>query len=892
MEPQNRHDAKAILKKDLASLHSDIQSATSVSTVKRALAEPLALFFDAPEAVDFLTNGVGTSLTTVLAASKYFSNIPIEAVDLYRDIFFRTCIAQHFEFLLRNVAVSWLPCFSEQEIKTLFESYFIPEALDSSEGTHHVPPPSLDLLGTLRFLSDAAAWTEHTHVVKVAVDLLQKLLTACRVEEFYVAEMTLQTGGMEAARIERWQQYVAIITFLPDKLANIFGVRPPEFFRTASFIRLIAAQIGSAVSSIASREPVDVPAIYLTELIEKLVRLGYAEHLMESWMPSVKESVCQPDVALLWNAIFQKLGRSESEHMLLQLLERLRKLLSIGVDLTTHREASKYMLTWIGSQTMERNPHIRDLLSRKFLYDSVLHVDILRILVRCMAEFPRSSALSVASNIRRLVETWTDKSFLRYASYEQHAHVTYLILLSLSYLTPEDASGADLLGIFLTGMTAYLDNSDPHIRKRGMVTAECLSKILNSSALDFGLEADEEVTFLRSLADPTTRDGPMGGMSTSSAEVFDVDLELPEKISDADHDEDDPDEVVLPSHNQEGDESSPDSDDDLPAYDLREPDVRDADAKILKPPMYIRECLDGLRAEDDPEQLNICLARASELIERAPQDDLDHIAYDLGSRLIHLHNNFDLTDFDKNRMRALVSLLVRMPHKISRYLIDQVYERQISIQQRLDILTCLALGATTLSGLQSIGAGEKSAQAPSQDMQVSASRGRPRPKPVSRSNMFGPVATSFLFPLLTKVHEMIERPNASGGPFGTLLLTKIIITAGVFVYCAQNTVDNRRLTRDYFNCLWALRYLPLNDTTGLLNAILVGFNVILEALPQSILLDEFGGPTNELGQLREWVSDVLVTDSRRENLQLAASILSSSRNLFDSQRELFWGDAL
>ncbi|TPX60447.1 hypothetical protein SpCBS45565_g07504 [Spizellomyces sp. 'palustris'] len=892
MESQNRHDAKAILKQDLTSLHSAIQSATSVSTVKRALAEPLALFFDAPKAVNLLTDGAGSSLATVLAASEYFSNIPIESVDLYRDIFFRTCVAQHFEFLLRSVAVSWLPCFSEQEKKTLFESYFIPEVLDSSKGTRHAPPAlSVDVLGTLRFLSDTAAWTEHTHVVKVAVDLLQKLLTACRVDDFYVAEMTLQTDGMEAARIERWRQYVAIITFLPDKLANIFGVHPPEFFRTASFISLIAAQIGSAVSSIASRKPVDVPAMYLTELIEKLVRLGYAAYLMESWMPYVKESVSQSDVALLWNAIFQKLGHSESEHLLLQLLESLRKLLSIRGDLTTHQEASKYVLTWIGSQTMEQNPHIRDLLSRKFLYDSVLHVDILRILVRCMAEFPRSSALSVASNIRRLVETWTDKSFLKYASYEQHAHVTYLILLSLSYLTPEDASRADLLGIFLTGMTAYLDSSDPHIRRRGMVTAECLSKVLNLSALDFGLEADEEVTFLRSLADPTTRDGPMGGMSTSSVEVFDVNLQLPEKISDADP-EDDPDEIVLPSHNQEGEESSADSDDDLPAYDLREPDVMDADAKILKPPMYIRECLDGLRAEDDPEQLNICLAQASELIERAPQDDLDHIAYDLGSRLIHLHNNFDLSDFDKNRMRALVSLLVRMPRKVSRYLIDQVYERQISIQQRLDILTCLALGATTLSGLQDIGAGEKSDQAPSQDMQVSAPRGRPRPKPVSRPNMFGPVATSFLFPLLTKVHDMIERPNTSGGPFGTLLLTKIIITAGVFVHCAQNTVDNRRLTRDYFNCLWALRYLPLNDTTGLLNAILVGFNVILEALPQSILLDEFGGSTNELGHLREWVSDVLVTDSRRENLQLAASILSSSRNLFDSQRELFWGDAL
>ena len=74
------------------------------------------------------------------------------------------------------------------------------------------------------------------------------------------------------------------------------------------------------------------------------------------------------------------------------------------------------------------------------------------------------------------------------------------------------------------------------------------------------------------------------------------------------------------------------------------------------------------------------------------------------------------------------------------------------------------------------------------------------------------------------------------------------------------TPDARRLSREVFDLLWSLRFVPY-QTKGMQiqTEILFGFSCVLTALSPSILVDEFGprdagyGDVGELYELQGWV---------------------------------------
>ncbi len=56
------------------------------------------------------------------------------------------------------------------------------------------------------------------------------------------------------------------------------------------------------------------------------------------------------------------------------------------------------------------------------------------------------------------------------------------------------------------------------------------------------------------------------------------------------------------------------SDDDLEPYDM----LRDRKTAQVKAPVYVRECMEGLLNREQPDLVEMCIARACSLIRKHP----------------------------------------------------------------------------------------------------------------------------------------------------------------------------------------------------------------------------------------------------------------------------------
>ncbi|PWN92642.1 hypothetical protein FA10DRAFT_282327 [Acaromyces ingoldii] len=140
----------------------------------------------------------------------------------------------------------------------------------------------------------------------------------------------------------------------------------------------------------------------------------------------------------------------------------------------------------------------------------------------------------------------------------------------------------------------------------------------------------------------------------------------------------------------------------------REKEVQDSEGfgmgvpekKRRKRPVYIHELAPLLR-EKDREANKIALRYADVLVRRKAGwgAEVDEQAIDLAYALMALQDNFSLKAFDERRTRALVSLLVASPRNVAPCLVEQYFNSQYSIAQRIAMLNALAFASRELAGL-------------------------------------------------------------------------------------------------------------------------------------------------------------------------------------------------
>jgi telomere length regulation protein len=108
-----------------------------------------------------------------------------------------------------------------------------------------------------------------------------------------------------------------------------------------------------------------------------------------------------------------------------------------------------------------------------------------------------------------------------------------------------------------------------------------------------------------------------------------------------------------------------------------------------------------LRA-DDYDKVHIGLKNAPNLIRQKATfgTELSDQAQDLARILVGLQDTYEMEQFQEMRQSALIALVASAPEVVATYLIDVYFTGDISMQQRLIILSAMGTGARELAGLE------------------------------------------------------------------------------------------------------------------------------------------------------------------------------------------------
>ncbi|OUM62840.1 hypothetical protein PIROE2DRAFT_61626 [Piromyces sp. E2] len=458
-------------------------------------------------------------------------------------------------------------------------------------------------------------------------------------------------------------------------------------------------------------------------------------------------------------------------------------------------------------------------------------------------------AISLISVLENFINTWLDSYFMNNASKLQHQNITYGILICLSYLKQEDFSQTDIEIKFLKGVGKYLESTKYDIRIYGMIIAECMSEKLHKTdkKLDFELEETDEITFLRSLFKNnlnTFANEHSELVNNDSGDIINEEEEDDDNntIDNNDFDQNDfsedenPDEVVSEldiTYDNSSDEES--DDDDLEPYYMEEEEEITSAEELknkIKPPLYIRDCIDGLIAEEEPNK-----------IEESEEDkntiEIDNII----DQFSKLNQNQSGNENNENTIKKEdIS-----PIKIIADRIEQ-HTRRFSRKSLIK-------------------------------------------KKVTKENKFCNYAKYFFFPLIGKFDCTSEIFTSLNKSEQSLLLERLILTLGIITYCAMNSLDSRRMCRELWNFCWSYRfYETKSQRCNVRNSILFSYSVIFNVLSEDLIVDEFGGNSffglGELEELYEWIMKLLEDNKiDAKDLKFSTDILYHLKNITEKKEQ-------
>ena len=145
----------------------------------------------------------------------------------------------------------------------------------------------------------------------------------------------------------------------------------------------------------------------------------------------------------------------------------------------------------------------------------------------------------------------------------------------------------------------------------------------------------------------------------------------------------------------ESEENSEEESDELSGYDLEDDE---SDLQKIRSPVYIGDCLRLLKDSDNADSIEVGLGAAEKIISRNP-DDLFERSVEFCRTLLYLQSSLHSDLLVEQRKKALIALTVQCPSPVVKYLTDEFYGNNHTIQNRLDILHILIDAATQLTDI-------------------------------------------------------------------------------------------------------------------------------------------------------------------------------------------------
>ncbi|ANB15435.1 Tel2p [Sugiyamaella lignohabitans] len=345
-----------------------------------------------------------------------------------------------------------------------------------------------------------------------------------------------------------------------------------------------------------------------------------------------------------------------------------------------------------------------------------------------------SGQLLLQNQFNELLERWGNLLAINHVPEIVQEGQTQLLILSLSQLDNHVLIGVANTRSYLDAISNRLGALTDQVRLLGTLFAEQLTKHIEpSKPLDFGLESmyDENLKQWLEVNDPRgsgikpSTDNIWEILNKSSSDSNSIHIEnlhisprnsakdrenggfvneigrnsgsnlkssalmktpkITELVDDVDMENSDLKPYPLP------DSDSDDSDDDPTLVSKTK----------SSPPVYIKDLLSYLQEENYEKQM-LALNHGADLIRRKARfgQEVDLYATALASQLAGMKDTFNIEEFNEKRLITLSALVASSPKLVPPYLAEVLFTGDYSLQQRINILSSITLGARELSGLK------------------------------------------------------------------------------------------------------------------------------------------------------------------------------------------------
>jgi len=529
---------------------------------------------------------------------------------------------------------------------------------------------------------------------------------------------------------------------------------------------------------------------------------------------------------------------------------------------------------------LQESKSIRDEFIRIMVLSPSPSCDIIeqRVLLRCTIYLIRSCIGPVDTNpnisshshadkcailtesLEKVVYVWCEPKFAQKTDETRQMIITEFILLALNHMQQQGLNEdreQRIIEMLMSGISSRLATSSFSARKDGMRVGEKIATLLGHE-LKFDELNDERVIeeHMRSTVLGVQR--PVHDISSTVSNHAKNRVQRIKQV--------DPDEEILSDSDQRNsgtdrnevdkyiDDDSDWGEDGIIPYDL---DDDEQDLHEVTKPKYLRDCLDMLRSTGDDYSSLCTFETALEhlpLLIRANPSDLKIFVEPLTKELLCMQNRFDLDSFGDRRFDGLCALIVREPILVTRYLCDAVFEDDVVMDMRLDILNALSYSSSELSGAIELRSQRHSYAIDVCSCKISGKRslvprledfstndgstrrwGRGKRRNESRTvlNTFGPIAAYVFYPLLHGFMESRGKENIWNGVNGSLFLSQLLLCLSTILTNTFNHPSANIMAPDLFELSWALHSA---DDSSVRKSVLVAMLVCCEYLPESKII--------------------------------------------------------
>ncbi|KAI9364186.1 telomere length regulation protein-domain-containing protein [Pilaira anomala] len=672
-----------------------------------------------------------------------------------------------------------------------------------------------------------------------------------------------------------------LLCSIPGHLANVFGVQLDQVFFNSQhawyFDRNFYAKMSNRLAETITNDTQSI--LFAKELVSKVTRQGYENILIENIYTQAKKS---PEI---WSLVI-----SPSFNQLIKpILHYIKHTVLMAASIN---QASKELARILFSQLEATQIYLEEFLNTALLKlsKSSWADDTLARFAICTLIHVQgldSSGLSSASTewiikyTKRLIETWSDPTFIKHASSREHNYITTAMLCLIAYL-PNDIIMHTIMAqtSLFHSVSAYFHSGDMVTAQLGAVVAEAITgRTEPDKPIDTGLlDRSPELKKMKSLID--TKD--------AFSEDEQNEIQLNEIESESEQEEEDEEDELDPDAIYGSEEEVEESDDEFQAYQMEEESddeglkKEELSKSKAKKPVFVRDLIRYLQDQSDPLKLEIGLNAAEQIIRQktgAGTTELSEYGVELAKYLIAFPETFEIDNYRNLQQNALIALIIAVPETVTGFIIDQFYDRNTSSGQKQLLLSVISLSVRELSNWTSTITNAKEETRKELEMvgtTLFVSKRMQLQKKnqgkVQKNRLAGLAGSLFFFPLLVGWWEGAQGRIRYWVGNDKVLTEKFIMTLNIILHCATNLPEKSSIVKEYFDFISSMRYAS-HTSLGIKKALLLGIETIINTSYRGQEVYLIQHYTKELSETRDWLEDMIENQSEAALQEKAIGIL-------------------